>query len=386
MFTGRIPLAWLQLTFGKTRLFVALLGVSFANVMMFMQLGFLAALYDSATQIHRRMACDLVLMNPGSEAMFRMASFSRRQLYRAAGHPQVDRVCPVYIGISQWKNPWTGKNRTILVFGMSPQDKLVDLPGFDKAAMNQLVLSDTCLFDELSRQEFGPVATAFRAGDAIEAEVNNHRVKVRGLVQVGASFAADGNVVTSDANFLRMFTTRSAGAIDIGCVTLKPGSDVRQVQKDLQTELGSYMKVFTRDEFVAFEKKYWQDNAPIGFIFTAGTILGFVIGFVIVYQILYTDVANHLSQYATLKAIGYSDWYLVKVVLEESLILSILGYFPGMAITLVLYHMAHNATHLPIEMNIMRAAMVFGLTTLMCFFSGLVAVRKLRAADPAEVF
>jgi len=117
-----------------------------------------------------------------------------------------------------------------------------------------------------------------------------------------------------------------------------------------------------------------------------GTIIGFIVGTVIVYQILYSEVADHLPEYATLKAMGYTQKYLLVVVLQEALILAILGYIPGFTFAIFLYDLARNATLLPIVMTSSRAVMVLVLTILMCFTSGAIAVQKLRAADPADIF
>jgi putative ABC transport system permease protein len=185
---------------------------------------------------------------------------------------------------------------------------------------------------------------------------------------------------------LRTFPERKHGWIDFGMIRLKPGADIKTVQADLQALVGRDVSVLTRPEFVAFEKAYWQKNAPIGFIFTMGTAIGFLVGFVVVYQILHTDVANHLPQYATLKAIGFTHGFLLRVVLQESFILAVLGYLPSTVIAYGMYRVAAEATHLPLQVTASRAVLILVLTILMCFFSGSVAVRKLRSADPADVF
>jgi len=381
----RLPVAWLQMSHGWTRLFVALLGVLFADLLMFVQLGFLNALYDSATKVQQQLGCQLVVISPQSEAMYRMHPFPRRQLYRLLGHRGVEGVAPLYTGVGAWRNPETGTQRSIFVFGMEPFAPALNVPGID-ANFSAMRETDVCLFDGASRPEFGPVESWFHSGRPVVTELNRRHMKVVGIVTVGASFAADGNLVMSDSNFFRTFPNRNPGAIDVGLIRLHPGADIVAVQSDVRRLLGSDYKVMTVDEFIAFEKLYWAQNAPIGFIFTLGTILGFVVGFIITYQILYTDVSNHLSQYATLKAIGYTDGYLRKVVIQESLILSVLGFLPACALSMIVYRVASEAIYLPLQMSWNRAIQVFLLTAIMCICSGLAAMRRLKSADPAEVF
>jgi putative ABC transport system permease protein len=314
-----------------------------------------------------------------------MKPFSQRRLYKALDVPAVESVHPIYLDYTTWKNPITGRPRSILTFAFNPEFNVFDLPGVEEN-INKLKMPDVVLFDRSSRVEYGPIASDFEQGKNVTAEVRRRRIKVAGLFTLGASFGADGNLITSDVNFLRIFNNRQRGLIDIGLIRLKPGSDVNQVAAYLRTYLPTDVNVFTKEEFIDFERNYWATSTAIGFIFTLGTIMGFIVGTVIVYQILYTEVTDHLSEYATLKAIGYTQNYLLTVILQEAFMLAVLGYIPGFACALFLYQVARDATLLPVFMSYYRAIMVLILTILMCFISGVIAMRKLRSADPADIF
>ncbi len=382
---GKIPLAWLQLKREATRLGVALAGIAFADILMFMQLGFRDSLYLSNVRIHDSLRGDIVLINSQSSALPSMKSFSQRRLYKALDLPTVESVHPIYIDFTSWKNPATGRPRNLVMIGINPEFNIINLPGVQEN-INKIKLPDTVLYDRASRPEFGPIVAEFEKGKTVTTEVRRRRIKVGGLFTLGASFAADGNLITSDVNFLRIFTNRQRGLIDIGVIRLKPGADANAVAEQLRKNLTDDVKVLTKQEFIDFEREFWASSTAIGFIFTLGTIMGFIVGTVIVYQILYTEVTDHLAEYATLKAIGYTQKYLLIVILQEAFILAILGYVPGFAFTLFLYNTARNATLLPVFMNLERAIMVLILTIIMCFISGTIAVRKLSSADPADIF
>ncbi|MBD2413243.1 ABC transporter [Nostoc calcicola FACHB-389] len=381
----KIPLSWLQLTREKTRLAVALAGIAFADILMFMQLGFRDALYYSNVRFHNSLQGDIVLINSQSSAVLAMRSFSQRRLYKALELPTVQSVHPIYLDYTTWKNPVTGRPRSILVFGMNPETNLVNLPGVPEN-LEKLKLPDVVLFDRSSRVEYGPIAADYDQGKTVTAEVRRRRIKVVGLFTLGASFGADGNLVTSDVNFLRIFNTRQKGLIDIGLIRLKPGANANAVAEDLKKYIPKEINVLTKQQFIDFERNYWASSTAIGFIFTLGTIMGFIVGTVIVYQILYTEVSDHLAEYATLKAIGYTHNYLLKVILQEAFLLAILGYLPGITFALFMYQSARTATLLPVFMSFDRATNVLFLTIIMCFASGAIAVRKLRSADPADIF
>ncbi|HAX75217.1 MAG TPA: ABC transporter [Cyanobacteria bacterium UBA11372] len=385
---ARIPLAWLQLTKEKVRLLVALAGIGFADILMFMQLGFRDALFESAITFHKNVRGDIFLISSQSTALIAMKSFSQRRLYQAMAFDGVESITPVYLGFGIWKNPENRKTRQLMVIAFNPAAKIFNLPGIEEN-LAQVKIPDVVIFDSASREEFGPVEKLFNSGQTVETEIDSRRVRVGGLFKLGASFGADGNVVTSDLNFLRIFSRRDRGSIDIGVINLKPDANKEQVI----TTMKNYYKnaypdvlVLSHEEFIQFEKTYWETGTSIGFVFFLGTLMGFIVGTVIVYQILYTDVADHLAEYATLKAMGYKDLYLLGVVFQEAIILSILGFIPGYGVATVLYTLTRNATSLPMVMTIARATTVLLLTVIMCTISGSIAVRKLQAADPADIF
>lgn len=190
----------------------------------------------------------------------------------------------------------------------------------------------------------------------------------------------------SHLNFLRIFNNRSDGFIDLGLIRLKPGTNVNKFIDDLKAYLPHDVKILSKQELIDFEKNYWQTSTAIGFIFNLGVTLGIIVGIVVVYQILYTNVSEHLSQYATLKAIGYTHNYLLSMILRQAFLIAILGYIPGFLISMIQYELTKKATLLPVEMSMSRALLVLSLTVIMCFLSGATAVRKLKDADPADIF
>ena len=380
-----IPLAWLQLTRRKSRLIIALAGIAFAVILMFMQLGFSDALYDSNARVHSQLQGEIVLINPQSIALSALKSFSQRRLYQAAGFEGVKSVSPLYIDFAFWENPENHSSRGIMVVGINPDDRVFGLLDVQKN-IDKIKYPDVVLFDQDSRPEFGSIATQFNQGKLVETEVGGRRIVIGGLFKLGTSFAANGTLITSDLNFLRLFTRRQEGLIDIGLITLKPEANINTVLQALKTSLPNDVRVLSKQEFIQFEKAYWKSSTAIGFIFALGTTMGFMVGAVIVYQILYSDVSDHLMEYATLKAMGYKNSYLVSLVFQEAFILAVLGYIPGFALCLGLYDLTRNATLLPINMTLSRGFMVIVLAIIMCCISGTIAIRKVQSANPADIF
>jgi putative ABC transport system permease protein len=273
----------------------------------------------------------------------------------------------------------------MFMVGVNPAADVLDIP--EVAAQRNLVrYPDVVLYDEASRPEFGPVAERFKAGQTVSTEANQHRVTVGGLFRLGTSFGIDGTIVTSDLNFLRIFPARAPGALTIGLVRLRPGADAAAVRDAIATHLPKDVAVLTRQQYIDREVNYWATATPIGYVFTFGVVIGLVVGAIIVYQILFADISDHLPEYATLKAMGYTNRYLAGVVLMEALLLGLAGFLPGVGICWWLYEITRSATQLPMRITAARSLLVLVLTVGMCWVSGAIAMRKLRAADPAEVF
>lgn len=383
--TRNIPLAWLQLSQKKGRLLVAMAGIAFSDMLMFMQLGFSTALYESNTQLHRSLNADLVLVSPQGRNIVTLNSFPRRRLYQSLNFAGVAAAEPLYTDFVDLKNPKTQLKTSILLIGFNPEQSAFKLPEIEQN-LQQLKLRDIVLFDRGSRGDYTQTLAALKQGKLVATEIMDRQVKIAGLFLSGASFAADGNVITSDLNFHRILPNRRPSEVSAGLLKLKPGVTAKEMAAVLRNYLPNDVRVLTRDEFAEWEKNYWSDNTPIGFIFSLGTAIGFVVGVVIVYQILSNDVADHTAEYATLKAMGYRDLYLLGVVFQEALILAILGYLPGTGIAISLYALTRNATNLPLLMTASRSITVLILTIAMCVISGAIATRKLRSADPADIF
>ena len=456
-----VPLAWLQLTYEKSRLLVAIAGITFAVVLMFLQLGFRDALFNSAIRLQSNLVGDLVIISPQSTNLVGMRNFSQRRLYQALGMKEVASVNPLYIGIGAWKikeDP-AGQTRNILVLGANPDANVFKMPGAI-ANIDRVKTEDVILFDRASRAEFGPIVDecgklalktsfsddAFTCKNLVNREVANRKLRVGGLFELGASFAADGAAITSDTNFLRIFDNRRSGLINVGLINLRPdvspfeamrnfilsqpsntvilpreklppnGKRIRNLYQDhigadgkiaheedknkvvisksdlttddlkkTQDAAIDDTRIMTIQGYIDFEKGYWQKSTAIGFIFTLGTVMGFIVGIVIVYQILYTDVSDHIAEYATLKAMGYGNLFLAQIVIQEAFVLSILGFIPGLGISFGLYNLTKNATLLPLYIWD-KAIPVMILTMFMCVISGAISLRKVQSADPAEIF
>ncbi|MFM7675317.1 MAG: ABC transporter permease DevC [Synechococcus sp.] len=381
----RTPLGWLQLRHDRGRFLVALAGIAFADLLMFMQLGFQAALYDSNTRLDRSFKADVVLISPRALNLQNLSTFPRRRLLQALDVPGVVDAQGPYIRTVTWRNPQTLRSATVQVLGFDPDADVLRLPEV-MAQADRLKIPDTVLFDRGARGQYQEAIARIERGERVTSEIDRRTITVEGLFRLGASFGADATLMTSDQTFLRIFPQVSAGSVSVGLLTLAPGQATAPVVEALRRHLPNDVRVLSDADFIQFEENYWRMASPVGFILGLGTAMAFVVGVVIVYQVLSTDVNAHLQEYATFKAMGFRNRYLLLVVMEQALILAAFGFIPGALMLLWLYAVAAKATSLPIAMTLGRVTTVFVLTLLMCLASGAIATRRLQAADPAELF
>ncbi|MFN5221611.1 MAG: ABC transporter permease DevC [Cyanobacteriota bacterium] len=381
----RTPLAWRQVIHRPMRLAAALAGVSFANVLVFFQMGLSGGLYDSQKRPIQRINGDLVMVSGRYLYLGEPVNFPRSRLQQALGVQGVKAVTPLYIGLTEWINRDTRRQKQALLFGLTPSNPALRIPELER---NPLLLqrSDAVLFDTRSKKVAGPVSQVVGAGSIYDTELGGTRAVVTGLFTMGVTFAADINLLTSDTNFKNYFSKQTADDIQMGVIQLEPGVNPQQVKATLASFLDPSVKVLTIDELEKAEVNYWRRNTSFGMIFGLGVLVGLVVGGIIVYQILYSDVSDHLSEYATLKAMGYDDGFVVAIILQESLILALLAFGPSLLLALGLYGFLARATSLMVVMTTQRAVLVFLFTLLMCGASGWLATDKLRRLDPAEIF
>lgn len=384
MSTQRIPLAWKNLVHQPRRLLVAVCGIGFAVVLMFMQLGFRNALFDSTVALHRLVDADLVMISSARYTLSVKETFTRRRLAQALGCPDVAVAWPLYIETAQsiWKNPATGQGHPIRVLAFDPREPVLPIAPEAAAALQ---VPGTLLMDRRSKEDYG----APQIGDKVE--LSDHTTRVVGMFELGTDFANDGNVIMSSDEYRRYFTMPGArrdklADVDVGLIKLKPGVTQREALAKLQTALPDDVHVMTRQQFIDQELGFWRKSTPIGFIFGLGTVMGFIVGVVICYQILYSDVDDHMGEYATLKAMGYHNQYFIKLVLQESLWLCLFGFVPGVLVAGLLYMALSRLTGLLLDLTAPRLLAVLVLTLAMCIVSGCLALRRVFQADPAELF
>jgi putative ABC transport system permease protein len=374
-----LRLAWRIITHEKGRAALAITGVFIAILLVFVELGFFIAVPRGGMLVYDHLRFDLLLCSKDYAFQAEPGQFPRARLAEAVKVAGVTRATPLYFAAAKWQEPSGGYRLDSFVIGFDPAAHPFDVPDVERQGAI-LERPETILVDGASRSIFGPL----NAGTAVL--LNSRKVTIGGDYTLGTGFLGMAVAVMDDANFFRLFAPRPADIVNLGLVTLAPGTDPATAAAALAKALPDDVQLFTRAALAEHEDKYWTTRTSVGLIFGSGLIISFIVGIMVLYQTLATQIARHLPEFATLKAIGYSDAYLAAVVMIESALIVLVAFGPAAAAAVAIYAQIRGATLLPVYMNAPHLFAVLLITLLMSTASAFLSLSNLRRADPADVF
>lgn len=381
---GRLPIGWLQLTHNRTRFAAALAGVAFANVLVFVQLGIMNSMGAATLRPYEFFQADVMISAKDANSLNDGGNVARQWLLQAMADPDVTDGTGLFLANVPWDR--VEKDISLTTFGIDPAK-----PGFLAPAiagdLNLLQVQDAAILDRLARGLGRDEAAAIRPQSPLGFETQGRTLTAYATFAGGGGFGGDGYMLVSDQTFLALFPARSSGAPDHILLTLRPGANPEGVIARLATLISDpSLRIRSYADAAQEDLRYQQTRRPTGIIFGFGVLIGVLVGLVIVYQVLSTDVADHLREYATFKAMGYGPRFFIGIVLEEALVLGIMGFVPGLIVGTAILTLMGAITTLPLAMTPSMAISVFLGTIVFSALSGTIATRRLAAADPADLF
>jgi putative ABC transport system permease protein len=355
---------------------MSMLGIAFSVIIMFMEIGFFNGINDSQANLPPHLNADLLILSQRRYALVDNSTFRRIRLQQALAVDGVVEATPLYESTGVVVHPEDKRIRAIAILAFPP-DKTSPLtvPGLDRY-LEALRIKGNVVFDSLSRNLYGDV----RPGTQLMLNGRPHQVV--GTVEIGPNLKLDGYLIMGDVTL----GDQAAGQVHLGLLKVKPGTDVQALKQRLTATLPADVQFLTPEEARKREVDFTIEKTPTGSVFGAGVIIGFIIGVIICYQILFNEIMDQLPQYATMKAVGFSKRFLVSLVMKQALLLSLFGFLPGLIGGYVLYGAIQHFTQILMIMTLGRWLFIFALTVVMCALAGLLAVRKVLKADPADLF
>ncbi len=370
---------------------LALAGIGVAIVLIFMQLGFLGAVQNTATNIFEKFEFELLVRSPNYLHLADTDKFDRRVLDEIASFPGVKSVAHVKIAMGSWRNR-EGQPHGVLLFGI-PVDRVPFNDPLVTADVDKLLVANSLLIDRKCHPDFSPL-DGRRFGEldiGRSVVVSDQTLTVSGLFTMGSGLACNGAAIVSEATFAKLAPYFRERDISIGLVRLDPEADPRELATQLRNRLqnrdgSAPVEILSRGEVTRRELRRWVAETPIGFIFSLGVGIAAIVGTAIVYMVLANDVTARLPEYATLRAMGYSPLYLASVVMKQAAYLAIFAFLPALALSWLLYWITGSAAGMDLSMTGWRIIGVLVMTFGICGISGLFALKKLWQVQPADLF
>jgi putative ABC transport system permease protein len=241
-----------------------------------------------------------------------------------------------------------------------------------------LKIKGNVLYDSLSRKIYGKI----KPGD--EINLGGRLYNVIGTVKFGPNIVLDGYIFMGEDTWFNH--TGNTDQMTLGLIRLKPSVDIKTVKQKLRSLMPDDTIIMTPEEARKREVMFTIKSTPTVQVFGVGVVIGFIIGVIICYQILFNEITDHLPQYATMKAVGFSNKFLVKLVMKQSVLLSFAGFVPGFTGGVILYFIIQYFTKIVMFMTPLRILFVFALTVLMCVVAAIFAIRKVLKVDPADLY
>ena len=364
------------LTHDRRRFAAASAGIAVAVVIMFVEAGFFFGVLDSQANLATLVRGDIVAMHANQTNLNKWQELEPIRLNQIAALPGVAKVSRIYKGNVGLAQHGDDRSRRIVVYAFPPEDAPLAIGEAGRIARH-LKLARTVLFDKRSRDIYGDV------GAGREILLDRQPFRIAGEVEIGPNVISDGAVVMSEGNWLALVP--DADPI-LGVVWLAPGAPVEAVRRAIEGLAPGEITALTPQSLRDREFLFTIRAAPIGIIFGIGMLAGLVIGLITCYQILYNEISDQQAQYATLKALGFARGFLARIILQQAVLLSLVGFALALGISYVAYEVIQDLTALIMRHTWWRTGSILALTVVMSVGAGLLAMRRVAQADPAELF
>jgi putative ABC transport system permease protein len=369
-------LAWRNITRDRIRLGIAIVGVSFAVLLMTVQLGLLIGFALTSSSLIDRAQADLWIVPRGAKDVDQAGQLLERHKYLALGLPGVQSVESLVVRFANWKRP-DGGTESVIVVGVEP-NSTTSLPwNLVSGSVENLRFPDGVIIDELYSRKLG----VSDIGETIE--IMGHRARIVGITSKVRTFTQSPYVFTSLKN-AKLFSDLPQSHTTYLLVNGNPEADLKGLRTSLQQALPS-ADVWTAIGFSWQTRLYWLFTTGAGTALLIAAMLGIVVGVVIVSQTLYSATVERMPEYATIRAMGANNRYLRAIILRQSFVSGMLGYAVGIAIANVITFLAKSGSAAIFVSSPLMLG-VAAVTVMMCIGASLVSIRKVLSVDAASVF
>ncbi len=371
-----VTIAFRNLCHDRVRFAVTLTGIVFAVVLVTAQCGLFLGFIFTISGVIDNSGADVWVASRGVKTFDIAMPMPEARYHEVLSVPGVAEASRMVVDFSFWKKPGGGQESIEIVAfdthkGMGGPWNMV------RGNASRLDAEDAVIMDELYLDKLG---ISF-LGE--EAEIASSRARVMGFSRGIRSFTTSPYIFTAYKNGHR-YSRFAPTQITYVLARAEPGVDAAALSRRINAQVPN-VDAFTSEDFSGKTRAYWMLSTGAGAALALAAALGFIVGMVVVAQTLYATTMDHLGEFATLKAMGAPDGYIIRILMVQACLSAALGYGIGIAICLALVELrkyGDAALVLPWEV----ALAIFVLTLAMCMGASLISIRKIMRIDPAVVF
>jgi putative ABC transport system permease protein len=371
-----VPVAWRNLRHDRVRFAVTLTGIVFSVLLSAIQLGLFVGFTRATSEVISHSGADIWIRSRGVTHLETAAPFLERRRHQVLEVPGVVSADPHIVRFGNWTKP-DGAIEGILVVGIDLESGLGRPWNLVRGRVADLDEDDAVIVDELYAAKLGIA----EIGDT--AEINGVRARIVGFTRGIRSFTTAPPVFTRHAQAQRYLGLATEQTLYL-LVRAAPGVDPAALARRIEATVPG-ITAQTTDGWCAAQQYYWMFGTGAGVTVLIAAGLGLLVGVVVVAQTIYAATVDHIREFGTLKAMGATNGYIYRVIIEQAVISAVGGYAIGMALAQAASALSQRGTT-AILLPWPLTAALFGITVGMCVLASIVSINKVTRLDPAIVF
>jgi len=362
----------------RLRLLAALSGIAVALFLLVLQISVLDAAKAKVTMLYNDFSFDLAAVPDTYQFLLNFETIDRVVLNQARATGDIAQSFGLNVDVVHWTQ-WPSKRAAYLfLIGLDDPGTFVRDP-LIRRNMKALVSSHSLLMDSYSGPDVGPLATGNTA------KIGDEHVSIAGHFKLGLFFYGEGSAIVRNTDFPRLADRDSRG-VSIGLFQLRPGVNVQKAKRDLAAIVPEHTLIFTHDELLQQERDYFLTVRPVGIMIYISMLIACLVGIVIMVQVLSTEVANRTKEYAVLKAIGATPWFVHGIGAAQAVLLGLGGLVPALVIGgAVLWYIEYR-THLDTAVGLVLLTKMLAITLVAAICAAATVVMRVQRADPAALY
>jgi putative ABC transport system permease protein len=341
---------------------------------------FLGLLNRTRSQIRDVGEADLWVMDRATQYVDEVYPLRDDALYMVRGVEGVRWAVPLFKGQAVAR-AMDGRFRSVILMGVDN----ASLTGASRklllGSINSLREPDAVIID-LAGYHFLFPGQEPRLGGTLE--MNDHRARITGICDASPPFTSSPVVFTRYSQAVN-YIGRQRTQMSFALVKAQPNVPTAEVARRIAAATG--LRAVSRNDFGWMTILYYirYTGIPINFGLTVAVAL--IVGTVVAGQTFYIFTLENLKQFGALKAIGATNWRIVRMILLQASLAGAIGYSIGMALAAGFFEISSRQEALrgmtmPWQVMAGAGALVLVIVSV----SSLISIRKVVKLEPAVVF